>query len=97
MYQKLCNLLKAATCFSGGPDTAQRYFGQEWPSIQSGIEKNIGEFNKFFPQGQEILSGAGDASKALLDYGTSTILPGAMKMFDTGMNTVLPAGENTMV
>jgi hypothetical protein len=96
MYQKLCNLLKAATCFSGGPDTAQRYFGQEWPSIQSGIEKNIGEFTKFFPQGQSLLTGAGDAATSLMQYGTDKILPGAMKMFDTGMNTVLPAGTNLL-
>lgn len=96
MYQKPCNLLKAATYFSGGPDTAQRYWGQEWPSIQSGIQSNIGEFTNFFPQGKDLLSKAGDATSSLLDYGTNTILPGAMKMFDTGMNTVLPAGTNLL-
>jgi hypothetical protein len=96
MYQKPCNLLKAATYFSGGPDTAQRYFGQEWPSIQSGIQNNIGEFLNFFPQGKELLSGAGGAASSLLQFGQDKILPGAMKMFDTGMNTVLPAGENML-
>ena len=95
MYQKPCNCHRAAIWFSGGPDLTQRSIGQEIPGINALANNSFGLFQGDIAN-DPILSGASSLSKSLMNFGASDVLPGAEKMFDTGMNTVLPAGTNIL-